>query len=302
MRWANVAFGLSGVLLVTSIIIMNMRGFQLGIDFTGGTIVEVNFEKSVDLDQIRNALAHVSIIDPLIQHYGSHHNLMIHIPPVKTKFNQEISDQILSIIRQVTNQKAIIKRIASIGPSVSTESAQFGSIAILVALICILIYVTLRFEWRLATGTVISLAHDIVIILGVLSLFHIEIDMTIIASLISAIGYSLNDSIVVSDRIRENFRNIISQHLNTYEIFNLSLTQILNRTIITSVTTLIVVLILYIFGGSMLHNFSMTLLIGIFFGTISSIYVASALALKLGLKREHLLLQTIEKEGGDIFP
>ena len=181
--------------------------------------------------------------------------------------------------------------------NVGSELAQTGAMALLSALICILIYVGFRFEWRLALGAVISLAHDVVITLGILSLFQIEVDLTIVASLMSVIGYSLNDSIVVSDRIRENFRKI--RRGTSYEIMNVSLTQTLSRTIMTSATTLLVVLMLYIFGGSMLKGFSLVMLIGVSFGTVSSIYVASALALKMGMKREHLIVQKVEKEGAD---
>ncbi len=168
--------------------------------------------------------------------------------------------------------------------------------ALMAALLSILVYVGFRFEWRLAAGVVIALAHDVIITLGILSLFHIEIDLTIVASLMSVIGYSLNDSIVVSDRIRENFRKI--RRGTPYEIFNVSLTQTLHRTLITSGTTLMVILMLYLFGGPVLEGFSLTMLIGVSIGTASSIYVASALALKLGMKREHMLQQKVEKRRG----
>ncbi|MDI5423090.1 protein translocase subunit SecF, partial [Salmonella enterica subsp. enterica serovar Kentucky] len=190
-----------------------------------------------------------------------------------------------------------VKRIEFVGPSVGADLAQTGAMALLVALISILVYVGFRFEWRLAAGVVIALAHDVIITLGILSLFHIEIDLTIVASLMSVIGYSLNDSIVVSDRIRENFRKI--RRGTPYEIFNVSLTQTLHRTLITSGTTLVVILMLYLFGGPVLEGFSLTMLIGVSIGTASSIYVASALALKLGMKREHMLQQKVEKEGAD---
>ncbi|HBH69352.1 MAG TPA: protein translocase subunit SecF, partial [Erwinia persicina] len=184
-----------------------------------------------------------------------------------------------------------------VGPSVGSDLAQAGGVALLSALIAILIYIGFRFEWRLALGTVLALAHDVIITAGLLSLFHVEIDLTIIASLMSVIGYSLNDKIVVSDRIRENFRKI--RRGSSYDITNVSLTQTLSRTIITSVTTLAMVMILFVFGGALLKGFSLTMLIGITIGTISSIYVSSALALKLGMKREHMLQQKVEKEGAD---
>lgn len=204
---------------------------------------------------------------------------------------------VLKVINESTNQNAAVKRIEFVGPSVGADLAQTGAMALMAALLSILVYVGFRFEWRLAAGVVIALAHDVIITLGILSLFHIEIDLTIVASLMSVIGYSLNDSIVVSDRIRENFRKI--RRGTPYEIFNVSLTQTLHRTLITSGTTLMVILMLYLFGGPVLEGFSLTMLIGVSIGTASSIYVASALALKLGMKREHMLQQKVEKEGAD---
>ncbi|AHF74609.1 preprotein translocase subunit SecF [Candidatus Sodalis pierantonius str. SOPE] len=297
IRWDYVAFTLSAILLIASIAIMAVRGFNWGLDFTGGTVIELNLEKAVDLDQMRDALEHAGFTDPLVQNFGSSRDVMVRMPPVQDGRGQELGNKVLGVINQATGQNAAVKRVEFVGPSVGSDLAQDGGMALLVALICILIYVGFRFEWRLATGAVLALAHDVVITLGVLSLFHIEIDLTIIASLMSVIGYSLNDSIVVSDRIRENFRKI--RRGSAYDIFNVSLTQTLSRTIMTSATTLMVVLMLLIFGGAMLRGFSTTLFIGVFIGTVSSIYVASALALKLGMKREHLLQQKVEKEGAD---
>lgn len=209
----------------------------------------------------------------------------------------ELGSKVVTVINESTSQNAAVKRIEFVGPSVGADLAQTGATALIAALVCILIYVGFRFEWRLAAGVVIATAHDVVITMGVLSLFHIEIDLTIVASLMSVIGYSLNDSIVVSDRIRENFRKI--RRGTPYEIFNVSLTQTLHRTLITSGTTLMVILMLFLFGGPILEGFSLTMLIGVSIGTASSIYVASALALKLGMKREHLIQQKVEKEGAD---
>lgn len=297
MRWDYVAFTLSAILLIASIAIITVRGFNWGLDFTGGTVIELNLETAADLDQMRDALEHAGFTDPLVQNFGSSRDVMVRMPPVQDGLGQELGNKVLGVINQATGQNAAVKRVEFVGPSVGSDLAQDGGMALLVALICILIYVGFRFEWRLATGAVLALAHDVVITLGVLSLFHIEIDLTIIASLMSVIGYSLNDSIVVSDRIRENFRKI--RRGSAYDIFNVSLTQTLSRTIMTSATTLMVVLMLLIFGGAMLRGFSTTLFIGVFIGTVSSIYVASALALKLGMKREHLLQQKVEKEGAD---
>ncbi|EJD6540577.1 protein translocase subunit SecF [Providencia rettgeri] len=297
MRWDNVAFGISIVLLIASFVIIGLKGFNWGLDFTGGTVIEINLSQPADLDKIRDSLSNSAHKDPLIQNFGSSRDIMIRIPPIEGAAGQEVGKEIITIINQSVDDKATVKRIEFVGPSVGAELAQTGALALLTALICILVYVGFRFEWRLAAGAVLSLAHDVVITLGILSLFHIEIDMTIVASLMSVIGYSLNDSIVVSDRIRENFRKI--RRGTPYEIMNVSLTQTLSRTIMTSATTLLVVLMLYLFGGTMLEGFSLVMLIGVTIGTISSIYVASALALKMGMKREHLMQEKVEKEGAD---
>jgi len=297
MRWDYVAFGISLVLLIASIAIMSVRGFNWGLDFTGGTVIEISLDKPADLDLMRDTLEKAGFQDPVLQNFGSSRDVMVRMPPVSGQAGQELGNKVISVLNESVDKSATVKRIEFVGPSVGSELAQTGGMALLVALICILVYVGFRFEWRLALGAVIALAHDVIITMGVLSLFHIEIDLTIIASLMSVIGYSLNDSIVVSDRIRENFRKI--RRGTPYEIMNVSLTQTLSRTLMTSGTTLVVVLMLYIFGGAMLQGFSLAMLIGVSIGTVSSIYVASALALKLGMKREHMLQQKVEKEGAD---
>jgi len=297
MRWDYLAFGISIALFILSITVISLKGFNWGLDFTGGTVIEINLSQPADLDKIRASLANNGYREPLIQNFGSSRDIMIRLPPTEGVAGQEIGKSIISVINKDVDEQATIKRIEFVGPSVGSELAQTGAMALLAALICILIYVGFRFEWRLAAGAVISLAHDVVITLGIVSLFQIEVDMTIVASLMSVIGYSLNDSIVVSDRIRENFRKI--RRGTSYEIVNVSLTQTLSRTLITSGTSLLVVLMLYLFGGSILKGFSLVMLIGVTIGTVSSIYVASALALKMGMKREHLIPPKVEKEGAD---
>ncbi|WP_240775782.1 protein translocase subunit SecF [Nissabacter sp. SGAir0207] len=297
MRWDNLAFCISGLLLIASVIIMGVRGFNWGLDFTGGTVIEITLDQPANLDTLRGALEKAGFAEPVVQNFGSSRDVMVRLPPVSGSAGQELGNKVISLVNSEVDKNATVKRVEFVGPSVGSDLAQAGGMALLVALISILVYVGFRFEWRLALGAVLALAHDVIITMGVLSLFHIEIDLTIIASLMSVIGYSLNDSIVVSDRIRENFRKI--RRGNAYEITNVSLTQTLSRTIMTSATTLMVVLMLYIFGGALLEGFSLTMLIGVSIGTVSSIYVASALALKLGMKREHMLQQKVEKEGAD---
>ncbi|MFV9996390.1 MAG: protein translocase subunit SecF [Arsenophonus endosymbiont of Dermacentor nuttalli] len=297
MRWDYLAFGISIALFILSVTVISLKGFNWGLDFTGGTVIEINLSQPADLDKIRASLANNGHQEPLVQNFGSSRDIMIRLPPSEGVAGQEIGKSIISVINKNVDDQATVKRIEFVGPSVGSELAQTGAMALLAALICILIYVGFRFEWRLAASVVISLAHDVVITLGIVSLFQIEVDITIVASLMSVIGYSLNDSIVVSDRIRENFRKI--RRGTSYEIVNVSLTQTLNRTLITSETSLLVVLMLYLFGGSILKGFSLVMLIGVTIGTVSSIYVASALALKMGMKREHLIPPKVEKEGAD---
>uniref|UniRef100_A0A3B0M1K9 Protein-export membrane protein SecF n=1 Tax=Arsenophonus endosymbiont of Trialeurodes vaporariorum TaxID=235567 RepID=A0A3B0M1K9_9GAMM len=297
MRWDYLAFVISIALFILSVTVISLKGLNWGLDFTGGTVIEINLSQPADLDKIRASLANNGHQEPLIQNFGSSRDIMIRLPPTEDVAGQEICKSIISVINKNVDDQATVKRIEFVGPSVGSELAQTGAMALLAALICILIYVGFRFEWRLAAGAVISLAHDVIITLGIVSLFQIEVDMTIVASLMSVIGYSLNDSIVVYDRIRENFRKI--RRGTSYEIVNVSLTQTLSRTFITSGTSLLVVLMLYLFGGSILKGFSLVMLIGVTIGTVSSIYVASALALKMGMKREHLLPPKVEKEGAD---
>lgn len=297
MRWDTLAFAISVLLLIASVAIMGVRGFNWGLDFTGGTVIEINLEQPVELDMLRVSLEKSGFDEPQVQNFGSSRDVIVRMSPREGNAGQELGAKVLATINQATQQQATVKRIEFVGPSVGSDLAQAGGMALLSALIAILIYIGFRFEWRLALGTVLALAHDVIITAGILALFQVEIDLTIIASLMSVIGYSLNDKIVVSDRIRENFRKI--RRGSSYDITNVSLTQTLSRTIITSVTTLAMVAILFVFGGALLKGFSLTMLIGITIGTISSIYVSSALALKLGMKREHMLQQKVEKEGAD---
>lgn len=298
MRWDYFAFTISIILLILSITVISLKGFNWGLDFTGGTVIEVNLKKPVDLNKIRTILMNNNHQEPLIQNFGSSQNIIIRLPLTKDVVgDQGINKSVTSVIKKNIDDQAIVKRIEFIGPSVGSELAQTGVLALLAALICILIYVGFRFEWRLSAGVVMSLVHDIIITLGIMSIFQIELNMIIIASLMSVIGYSLNDSIVVSDRIRENFRKI--RRATSYEIVNISLTQTLSRTFITSGISLLVVLMLYLFGGFMLKGFSLVMLIGVTIGTVSSIYIASAIALKMGMKRGHLIKTKVEKEGVD---
>ena len=287
MRWDYWAFGISGLLLIAAIVIMGVRGFNWGLDFTGGTVIEITLEKPAEIDVMRDALQKAGFEEPMLQNFGSSHDIMVRMPPAEGETGgQVLGSQVLKVINESTNQNAAVKRIEFVGPSVGADLAQTGAMALMAALLSILVYVGFRFEWRLAAGVVIALAHDVIITLGILSLFHIEIDLTIVASLMSVIGYSLNDSIVVSDRIRENFRKI--RRGTPYEIFNVSLTQTLHRTLITSGTTLMVILMLYLFGDHAyrcFHRYCIFHLCGICVGSETGYEARTHVAAESGKRR-----------------
>ncbi|QMV13505.1 protein translocase subunit SecF [Vibrio spartinae] len=297
MRWSKFAFVLSALLIVASIVTISTKGFNWGLDFTGGTLIEVSFEQPADLQQVRGALEAKGFGDATVQNFGSAKDVMVRLRPRDNVAGEALGNQIISAINTATGQHVEMRRIEFVGPNVGDELTEAGGMAILISLLCILMYVSMRFEWRLSAGAVLALAHDVTITLGVFSLLQIEVDLTIVAALLTVVGYSLNDTIVVFDRIRENFRKMRKGESD--EVMNNSITQTLSRTLITSATTLFVVIALFVKGGAMIHGFALALLLGITVGTYSSIYVASALALKLGIKREHLLQPQVEKEGAE---
>ncbi|WP_053033041.1 protein translocase subunit SecF, partial [Vibrio cholerae] len=286
MRWSKFAFALSLVMIAASIFTLSTKWLNWGLDFTGGTLIEVGFEQPANLEQIRSALEAKGFGDATVQNFGSARDVMVRLRPRDDMAGEALGNQILAAIKEGTGGNVEMRRIEFVGPNVGDELTEAGGLAILVSLLCILLYVSVRFEWRLAAGAVLALAHDVIITLGIFSILQIEVDLTIVAALLTVVGYSLNDTIVVFDRIRENFRKMRKEE--PAEIMNSSITQTLSRTLITSGTTLFVVIALFTQGGAMIHGFALALLLGITVGTYSSIYVASALALKLGITREHL--------------
>ncbi|PMH37565.1 protein-export membrane protein SecF [Vibrio sp. 10N.286.49.B3] len=297
MRWSKFAFAFSIVMIATAFFTLSTKWLNWGLDFTGGTLIEVGFEQPANLEDIRGALEAKGFGDATVQNFGSARDVMVRLRPRDNMQGEALGNQILSAIEEGTGDSVEMRRIEFVGPNVGDELTEAGGLAILVSLICILIYVSIRFEWRLAAGAVLALAHDVIITLGIFSLLQIEVDLTIVAALLTVVGYSLNDTIVVFDRIRENFRKI--RNGEPTDILNGAITQTLSRTLITSATTLFVVIALFTQGGAMIHGFALALLLGITVGTYSSIYVASALALKLGITREHLMPVQIEKEGAE---
>jgi preprotein translocase subunit SecF len=298
MGRSKFAFILSIAMIVGSLGVLSTKWLNWGLDFTGGTLIEVSFEKPANLEDVRSALEAKGFGDATVQNFGSSKEVLVRLRPRKNVAGETLGNQIISAIKTGTGEQVEMRRIEFVGPNVGDELTQAGGLAIIISLLCILMYVSFRFEWRLAAGAVLSLAHDVTITLGVFSLLQIEVDLTIVAALLTVVGYSLNDTIVVFDRIRENFRKM--RRSEPTEVMNNSITQTLSRTLITSATTLFVVIALFVEGGPMIHGFALALLLGITVGTYSSIYVASALALKLGITREHLMPPQIEKEGADL--
>lgn len=278
----NWAAGLSCLLFAISIGALMVNGLNWGLDFTGGTQIQVSFNNSVDTSTVRQQLDQAGMHNAVVQSYGTSKDVLISIPPQKQNNQQQMTAQVMQSLPGAT-----LKRSEFVGPQVGQELANKGILAVLIALLAIMLYVALRFEYRFALGAALALIHDPILILGIFALFHIEFNLTTLAAVLAVIGYSLNDTIVIFDRIRENFRKV--RKGSTVEIVNLSINQTLSRTIMTSATTLMVVLALFFFGGPMIHSFALALIIGIIVGTYSSIYVAGALTVALGLSRTDLL-------------
>lgn len=283
-------------LVIGSIVAMCTKGLNWGLDFTGGIVVETEYTDGVDLSQVKDAYAKEGIVGTT-QHFGSQKDVMVRVAPKEGLDQQTVTNKVMVASRTI-DKDVKLSRSEYVGPAVGEELVESGILAIVVSLIAILAYVAFRFEWRMATGAVISLAYDVIVVLGVFSVMQIEYDLTVLAAVLTVVGYSLNDKIVVFDRIRENAVNL-PRNTSMFDVFNISITETLSRTIITSGTTLITVVSLMIFGGEMIYGFALALFVGIVFGTISSIYVASTWALILGIKRENLVPVKVEKKESD---
>ena len=297
MRFRKVAVVFSLILMAASIFSLATNKLNFGLDFTGGTLIEVGFEQAADLNKIRAMMDSNGYDDAVVQLYGSSRDVVIRLATREDVKAEMLGNQVLNILQAGTGQTIDMRRIEFVGASVGDELAEQGGLAMLTALICILVYVAFRFEWRFALGSVIALFHDVLLTLGLFSVLQLEFDLTVLAAILAVIGYSLNDTIVVSDRIRENFRKV--REGTPEDIINISLTQTLSRTVITSITTLLVLAALFFKGGALIHGFATALLLGVFVGTYSSVYVASSVALALGISKEDLIPEVIEKEGAD---
>ncbi|AJP44540.1 preprotein translocase subunit SecF [Alteromonas australica] len=299
MRLRFPAMVLSTLLILGSFVSLGVNSLNWGLDFTGGTLIEVGYEDAANLSDIRGKLNEANFGDAIVQNFGSSQDVLIRISPRDGVKAATIGEQVLEALR-ADGTAVDMRRIEFVGPNVGEELTEQGGLAMLVALLCILVYVAMRFEWRFALGSVSALTHDVILTLGLFSVLQIEFDLTVLAAVLAVIGYSLNDTIVVCDRIRENFRKI--RKGEPVDIINTSLTQTLNRTIITSLTTVLVLVALFYKGGALIHGFATALLFGVVVGTYSSIYIASSVALALGISKEDLMPPQVEKEGADLDP
>ena len=292
MRYRKIASLVSISLFVVSILSLGLRGLSLGLDFSGGTLIEVSYESPVSLQSIRNNLQDNGYPDSQVVNFGT--NLDVLIKVADQSGNSSVGEDIFNIL----NNQAIpieLKRVEFVGPQVGDELRDQGGLGMIVALFMILMYVAFRFQYKFALGAVAALAHDVVIILGIFSIFGWDFDLTVLAALLAVIGYSLNDTIVVSDRIRENFRT--ERVLDPIDLIDLSLNQTLGRTLVTSLTTLLVLFALFIFGGELIKGFSLALILGVLIGTYSSIYVVANILMSLALIKDDLAVP--EPEGAD---
>lgn len=304
MKQRYFAYALSIILFIASLASLAINHLNMGLDFTGGLQVELQYPNSVDPSLVKQQFHEAGFGEASVIRYGSSKQVQVtlslkHFDQGEDATNKMLQNQVRDEIQAIVpSDTALITRVDYVGPQVGKQLAQQGVLAIIVSLIGTMIYIALRFEFRFAVSSAIALIHDPILILGIFSFFHIEFNLIGLAAVLTVIGYSLNDTVVVFDRVRENFRKL--RKLPPADVMNTSINQTLSRTIMTSGLTLIVVVVLFIFGGAMLQGFSLALIIGIIIGTYSSIYVAGSLALAFGLKREHLM--PAKKQAIDSMP
>ena len=294
MRGRFVAAAISGALLLTTVLSLATQQLNWGLDFTGGTLIELNYEQSADLGGIRDELANSGFDGALVVSFGTDRDVLVRLP---ISYSDAEGARMVDVLRQATSQSITLQRMEFVGPQVGDELREQGGLAMLLALGLVLIYVGFRFQIKFAMGAVIALTHDVLIILGFFSLTRLEFDLSVLAAILAVIGYSLNDTIVVSDRIRENLRKI--RKMEPMGVIDVSLNETLGRTLVTSLTTLLVLTSLALLGGDMIFGFAIALLVGVTVGTYSSIYVASTSLLALGVTKEDVAIPVKEGEDQD---
>lgn len=292
MRYGPYMVMISAILVLASLVSLATRGLNFGLDFTGGTLIEVVYHKEVDLSDVRKTLAGAGFDQAVVQSFGTLSDIVIRLPSQGNESNAQISTRVLQALRS-SGAGVDMRRVEYVGPQVGNELKEKGALSVIYAVIGILIYVWLRFEWRFSVGAIAAVVHDSIITLGVFSFLHINFDLTVLAAILAVIGYSLNDTIVIFDRVRENFRAMRKE--SPRNVMTYSINQTLARTVMTALTTLLVLIALFFLGGEVVHGFALALIVGIFVGTYSSIYVAGILALWLGVSRHDMM--PVKKEG-----
>ena len=288
MNKRKLATVFSLILLIIAIGSLATKGLNLGIDFTGGYLIEAGYQDDVNLDHVRSTLADADFSDAQVQNFGSSKDIIVRIAPRENINKATIGDNILSVLKTTSEQEVSMRRVEFVGPQIGDELRDDGGIALLVALGGILIYISLRFQLKSAVGAILALMHDVIITVGIFSLLDMEFDLSVLASILAVIGYSLNDTVVVLDRIRETFRNV--RKTSSEDILNISINQTLSRTLVTSLTTLLVLLSLFFFGGEIIHGFAFALIIGVIIGTYSSIYIASSTLMAMKINKQDFLV------------
>jgi len=292
MVWHRKAVYVSLFLIFVSLVSIFTRGLNYGVDFNGGTIIEISFENSAPIEKIRNHLQDNNYEKSSVQYFGSNKDILIRIPNIISASESSLSNTLISELNNEYNFS--LKRVEYVGAQVGEELRDQGILAALIALALIMIYITLRFEYRFSIGAILALLHDVFLIIGIFSITQIEFNLSVFAAILAVIGYSLNDTIVVFDRIRENFKNSIIENIDTKDLTNSSINQTLSRTLITSLTTLLVLISLLIFGGEILFGFSFALIAGVIIGTYSSIYIASSTLLIMNISVKDIVIEIDE--------
>ena len=296
MSRRNIALVFSAILIVASIVSLSTKGLNFGLDFTGGTLIEVGYPSAPDTTEVRQNLANAGF-DSIVQTFGAATDIVVRIPPAEVEESSaELSSRVLAALSQGVEGEIEMRRVEFVGPQVGDELAEQGILAVIYAMVGVFLYVMFRFQWRFSVGAVAALFHDIIISMGVISVVQIEFDLTVVAAILAVVGYSLNDTIVLFDRIRENFPRYRKRQ--PIEVVNTSINETLSRTLMTSTTTLLVLGALFYFGGEIIHGFAFTLIVGVVIGTYSSIYVASNVLLMLGVSKYDLM--EVEKEGATL--
>lgn len=288
MNKRKLAIAFSLILLIISIGSLATKGLNLGIDFTGGYLIEAGYENDVNLDQVRTALADANFKDAQVQNFGSSKDIIVRIAPNADINKAAISDNVFNVLKTTSDQDVSMRRVEFVGPQIGDELRDDGGIALLVALGGILIYISIRFQLKSAVGAILALVHDVIITIGAFSILQMEFDLSVLAAVLAVIGYSLNDTVVVLDRIRETFRNV--RKTTAEDILNLSINQTISRTLVTSLTTLLVLISLFYFGGEIIHGFAFALIVGVIIGTYSSIYIASSTLLMMNIHKQDFLV------------